>query len=464
MFLRPVPHDGADPTAMIWFIAYSLLFIALAYWDYRKGQSPQAYFLNSRRSKTHQVGFSIVASCVGGSATVGMSGLAFEAGMPAMWWLLSGAVGLVLLRIFMVPRVRARAGALTMPEMIRSMMGPAAYRMASLIILIAWTAILAAQFSAMGRIVEAVTGLTTLTAMGCGAFVIVLYTWLGGQASVIKSDVIQLVVMLAGIAVLLVVLVGINPEPVKAMTVEFINESFTLSDWSRFMLLIGGSYIVCPMLFARIMSAESDKAARRGTDIGIAGIVLSAVLLTALGIEARAFVPAGTASDSVLPQLVSSLPAWAGIAFFFVMVSAILSSADSCLITAATVTANDLLGRPSVKASRTLLLLISAAAFALASTGKSVLGLLLSANTMYTCAVVAPIFVTLSFDRPLHHARAALVIAAAGSLALASELLSYVPLAYAAAAVSLVGSLLCLQGRATTQSAPVPETVPVRVK
>jgi hypothetical protein len=64
----------------------------------------------------------------------------------------------------------------------------------------------------------------------------------------------------------------------------------------------------------------------------------------------------------------------------------------------------------------------------------------------------------------LHHARAALVIAAAGSLALASELLSYVPLAYAAAAVSLVGSLLCLQGRATTQSAPVPETVPVRVK
>lgn len=83
---------------MIWFALYSFLFIALAYLDSRKGQTTAGYFLNDRKSKTHQVGFSIIASCVGGSATVGMCGLAYEVGTPAMWWLLSGAAGLVVLR------------------------------------------------------------------------------------------------------------------------------------------------------------------------------------------------------------------------------------------------------------------------------------------------------------------------------------------------------------------------------
>ena len=249
---------------MIWFVLYSLLFIALAYIDFRKGQTPAGYFLNDRKSKTHQVGFSIIASCVGGSATVGMCGLAYAVGTPALWWLLSGAAGLVVLRLFMVPRIRSRGSALTMPEMIRESVGVHAHRLSCVIILCSWVAILAAQFLAMGRIVSGLTGMSSLSAMACGAFVIVLYTWLGGQASVIKSDVIQLVCLATGLIFLLGFLISINPEPVSEVRLEWLNDKFEISDWSRFMLLIGGSYIVCPMLFARIMSAESDKAPRSG--------------------------------------------------------------------------------------------------------------------------------------------------------------------------------------------------------
>ena len=313
---------------MIWFVLYSLLFIALAYIDFRKGQTPAGYFLNDRKSKTHQVGFSIIASCVGGSATVGMCGLAYAVGTPALWWLLSGAAGLVVLRLFMVPRIRSRGSALTMPEMIRESVGVHAHRLSCVIILCSWVAILAAQFLAMGRIVSGLTGLSSLSAMACGAFVIVLYTWLGGQASVIKSDVIQLVFLATGLIFLLGFLISINPEPVSEVRLEWLNDKFEISDWSRFMLLIGGSYIVCPMLFARIMSAESDKAARRGAELGILGIALIAFVIVGIGLEARAFLGEGIEGDSVLPQLVGQLPTWGSVLFFFVMASAILSSAD----------------------------------------------------------------------------------------------------------------------------------------
>lgn len=445
---------------MLWFLLYGLILTAAAVYEYRRSASSEAYFLNGRRSKAHQVGFSIIASCVGGSATVGMSGLAFEAGTPAAWWLLSGAAGLVLLRVFMLPKVREAKTALTMPEIIRSRIGGSAHRLTCLIILIAWTAILAAQFSAMGRILEGLTGMTSFTCLAAGAILIVLYTWLGGQAAVIKSDVVELTVMSAGLAALLAALVTINPEPLAFVDFDVVNETFTGGDLAQFLLLIGGSYIVCPMLFARLMSAESDKAARRGTDIGIAGIVLCAVVITALGIEARAFVPAGTEGDAVLSTLVVGMPAWAAVAFFFVMASAILSSADSCLITAATVAANDIFKTTSPKACRRFVLLVAAAAFALSATGKSVLGLLLSANTMYTCAVVAPIFVTLAFSRPLNPRAAALTTAAAGILALTSELTGHGWLAWAAAAVSVAGSLGALEKEGG--GAPEADAVPIR--
>lgn len=449
---------------MIWFALYSFLFIALAYLDYRKGQTTAGYFLNDRKSKTHQVGFSIIASCVGGSATVGMCGLAYEVGTPAMWWLLSGAAGLVVLRIFMVPRIRARGSALTMPEMIKDLIGAPAHRLSCVIILCAWVAILAAQFVAMGRIVAGLTGLSSTAAMACGALVIVLYTWLGGQASVIKSDVIQLVCLATGLVFLLSFLVLINPEPLKEIRFEWLNDKFEITDWSRFMLLIGGSYIVCPMLFARIMSAESDKAARRGAELGILGIAAIAFVIVGIGVEARAFLgEGGQGGDSVLPQLVAHLPAWASVLFFFVMASAILSSADSCLITAATVAANDVLKAPSVKVSRRLILVISAAAFVPAGSGKSVLGLLLAANTIYTCAVVFPIFVTLAAGRKLNAATALATIATAGSLALASELMSYELLSYVAALVSVIGSVLSLFV-GTRSEMPKTVVVPVRVR
>ena len=432
---------------MLWFALYSLVFIVLAWLEHRRGQTTEDYFLNRRRSSAQQTGFSIVASVVGGSATVGMCGLAYAVGTPALWWLLSGAAGLVLLRLFMVSRIREHTRALTMPGLVAPYIGRGATRLSCAVILCAWTTILAAQFLAMGRILEGLTGLSIMSATLAGAFVIVLYTWLGGQASVIKSDVLQLAVITAGLAAILGALAFARPDPLLEARLEWLNADFTTSDWGRFMLLIGGSYIVCPMLFSRVMSARDDASARRGTTIGIAGIIVLACLITALGLEARAWIPADTPQDAVLSTLVQQLPDWAGAAFFLVMASAILSSADSCLITAATIAASDVFKRPEVGTSRKLLLVISAAALALAFCGKSVLGLLLTANTIYTCAVVAPIFTALATRRRLSSSITLATIAAASVLALASELTSNETLTYVAAAVSIAGSMLAAVGQ-----------------
>ena len=70
---------------------------------------------------------------------------------------------------------------------------------------------------------------------------------------------------------------------------------------------------------------------------------------------------------------------------------------------------------------------------------------------------------TLAVGRKLNGAAALATIATAGSLALASELMSYEPLSYVAALVSVIGSLLSLYGGDGSET-PQTVTVPVRVR
>jgi hypothetical protein len=139
------------------FAVYAAAMLAVA-GSFGKGKADElSFFLNKRTGSAALVAFSIVASCVGASATMGMVGLAFTVGTPAFWWLGSGAAGLSVLTVLLARRVRS-SRAYTLPEMLEAHLGSHVRRLASAIIVVAWTAILAAQFTALTQILAALTG------------------------------------------------------------------------------------------------------------------------------------------------------------------------------------------------------------------------------------------------------------------------------------------------------------------
>ena len=95
---------------MTFFLVYAALLLGMglleALRESRAKSGRDAFFVNSRASGPWQVGISIIASCVGGSATLGMAGLAWQAGTPAFWWLGGGACGLFVLTLFLAKKVR----------------------------------------------------------------------------------------------------------------------------------------------------------------------------------------------------------------------------------------------------------------------------------------------------------------------------------------------------------------------
>lgn len=432
---------------MVAFLIFSSIFLFLALFDSKKLLSKEDYFIAGRKASGLQVGFSVIASCVGASATIGMCGLAFSVGFPAIWWLLSGAVGLSVLSNFLLKKLRRQPG-LTMLEITKARLGGTATRLCAIVIVLAWIAILAAQFIAMGSIVEQMTGSSAKISLFLGAVVILLYTLIGGQTTVIKSDVIQLTVMIVGLLALFLTLIHIDPKSLSELRFELLNDRFQTQDLSRFALLIGGSYIVCPMLFSRFMSARDNKSAHNGAVIAVVGLIFLAVLFVLIGIQARHFLSSSTPPDQVLAAVATQLPLIFNQILFLVLISAILSSADSCLLTAATVISNDLMHNPCIKTSRLIMCALTLVALYLSSSDRGILDLMLMANNVYVCAVVAPVFAAVFSSRPLNRTIIVATIVLCSLIALWAECNECFEWTLAAFVLSVTGTAIAVYFRA----------------
>jgi SSS family solute:Na+ symporter len=341
---------------------------------------------------------------------MGMVGMAWSAGTPAFWWLGAGAAGLTVLAIFLAAKVR-ESGSYTMPEMVEKLLGPHARSLVSVIIVVAWMGILAAQFSALGKLVASLAGVSALPCLGI-AFVLIVGHTLGGQAVVMRTDRLQFYILAGGIGILLYWLSANNPGWTGGVRIEAVNARFGVSDLLHCLFVVGGNYLVCPMLFGRFLSARDSGAARRGGLLAGLGLSLCGALIVAVGLACRGLVAADTPPDAVLTAaLDTAFPRWLAVLVLIALVSAVVSSADSCLVTAATVLGYDLLRTEKVGVCRLCVVGLGVVGALLTFMEKDILGFLFMAYDIYVAGVVMPVFIAILFSRG-HVARRGFALAA----------------------------------------------------
>lgn len=303
-------------TVLVFIYAIFLIWLGLRGFSGFKnkailGVSQDAFFVNERKTTAFGIGFSIIVSCVGASATLGMVGLAFQVGIPAIWWLGAGSIGLIAMSLFLAIKVR-ESGSYTMPELINSLLGARARSLISIIIVVAWMAILAAQFVAIKVILSALTGFPSFVCLGIAYLLIVVHS-LGGQAAIMRVDKFQFFLIVISLLIILISINGVNPAWTQNITLELSNSEFPPSKVIYFLLVVGGNYLVCPMLFGRLLSAKNSKQAKMGGIVGSLGLMLCGILIVCIGLACVGFVPASTGSDDVLTTAISSMPSWVGL-------------------------------------------------------------------------------------------------------------------------------------------------------
>ena len=386
-------------------IGYFLVIIGVGVWSRRRAGSQDGFFVANRQGNTPLITGSLLATAIGGSATVGMAGLGFKQGLTGAWWLLVGSIGLLVLGFFFARKVRG-AALYTLPELVGKQYGGVVGLAASILIVVAWTGVVAGQIVAAGKVLS-ILGMGSVTVwMLIFSLVVILYSVLGGQFSIIRTDFIQAVILFLGIflasGLALSGIGGIDGLKASLPSGYFsfpVSPEFSWKMLLSFLILVGATYVVGPDMYTRLFCAKDEGTARRSTFLTAALFIPLAFAVVFVGMSAKILYPQ-IPSEQAFPQVISGVfsPALSGL-ILAALIAALMSSAATCLLSQSVILTEDVFKRfrPSLDERRTVLLTrlslvgFGLLALAVALVLKGVIASLLFAYTIFTCGLVVPV-------------------------------------------------------------------------
>jgi len=368
----------------ILFLAYWAFFLALAWRKRASLHSYEDYVVAGRSQSAGMVSFSLLATAIGASALLGMTKSAESVGWPIFWWLGVGAIGLGLQAWLFTARVRDMQ-VNTLSQLVETLMGKPAGWFVALVVGVSWIGIVAAQFKAMGTVMgEFWPGVDGRILIAGSALAMTVYTLVGGQLSVMATDRWQLFLILVGVG--LPLLLGIGDRRSYEQPFVLLNSAFGWKDLVIYLVLTGGAYLVGPDMFSRAFCARDGQTARRAVFRAAVGLVPLAVVITWVGIMAAHIAPGE--GVPLLRLVAARAGSWGKWVVAFGILSALVSSADTTLLSSATIWNQDIIGRKSIVGIKVAIVVIGLLALVLALFQASLLQMLLNVYSLYVPAVV----------------------------------------------------------------------------
>ena len=390
---------------LIIIVIYFLVMIAIGMVSRREAKGVDDFLVAGRKGSSLFVTGSLLATIIGGSATVGMAGLGFTQGLTGAWWLLVGSIGLVILGLFWAKKVREFA-LYTLPELVGKQYDRRMALAASLLIVIAWIGIVAGQIIAAGKILSVVGIGNPLLWMVLFTIVFVAYTLLGGQYAIIRTDALQAAIIFIGIfgglALLLSNLGGWSGLKGSLSPEQFafpLSSQFGGLELVKLLLLVGLTYVVGPDMYSRLFCAKDSKTARTSVLWAALFIIPLAFGITLIGMGASVLFPQISPEQAFPTVIKEILPPFMGGIVLAALLCAVMSSADTTLLSASTILVVDIVGwfKPSLSQRRILslsrwgIVVLGVCSLMLALVLKGVINSLLFAYTVYAAGVILPV-------------------------------------------------------------------------
>ena len=408
------------------FVAYMLAMLGVGYFYMKKNSGQEDYYVGGRNIGHWHIGLSVVATDVGGGFSIGLGGLGFVMGMSGSWMLFTGLLGAWLAAVVLIPRVKsdpAFAKFFTFPQIIGHLYNSTTAKVAAVICFLGYLGFTSSQLLAGAKLAsgtfEELDLSYALLIMGAVA---VIYTVMGGLKAVIYTDTIQWIVLMAGLMFIGIPIsynyVGGWEGIQSTLPQEFFSFSnLTWQDLANWGITIIPIWFVGMTLYQRIFAARDVKSAKKAWFIaGLFEWPIMALLGVSLGLLSRVAVEQGalegftTAMDPEmgLPVLLSQiLPAGILGLMMSAYFSAVLSTADSCLMAASGNLTTDILGKyytskslkEEMKISQLLTLAIGIVAIIIAWQMTEVLSLMLYSYAFMVSGLLVPVVAGLFFNQ-----------------------------------------------------------------
>ena len=346
-------------------IAYLGGIMLLGLYFRRFVHSSKDFFLAGKTLPFWAIGMSIVVSDIGTMDFVGVAGGAYRYGIAVgnFDWL--GSVPAMLLAAFVFLPYFWKAGLYTIPEYLGRRYNDHVRTVASLTWIIFFAFDLGVIFWATGLLIESLMGWPIWFSILLTAGVVGLYTFLGGLAAVVMTDVVQMIIMfvgggavvflgffkVGGWAGLVEKVTALGPEYESHFDLVMPVDTQTPFPWTG--ILFGLTFVMAnaymignQAIIQRCFAAKSVWHAKASMITGAFFKMLIPVLVLFPGLIAIVTHPGLEDGDQALPMLIQSLlpPGLTGL-LFAAFLAGLMSSVDSILNSTATLWTKDIYER-----------------------------------------------------------------------------------------------------------------------
>ena len=346
------------------FVVYLVVILLMAYVAWRRTTNLSDFILGGRSLNSWVTALAAQASVLSGWLLMGLPGLAYLAGLEAVWMVAGLLVGTYLNWKLVAQRLREAtqelSDALTLPDYFERRFSDDS-RMLRLIagafVLFFFALYTSSGFVAAGKLFEALFGLPYIWAMLLGGGAIVAYTFFGGFLAISWADVMQGSLMFFALVIVAAMgfhTVGGSPglvDTVSALNAElldpFTNASGAALGWIGIASLAGWGlgYFGQPHILARFMAirdAHDMGAARRIAMVWQTTVLLAALLIgmTGLGALDRQLGGADAEKIFIFMSVEFFPPVIAGICLSAIL-AAVMSTASAQLLVSSSAFADD---------------------------------------------------------------------------------------------------------------------------
>jgi SSS family solute:Na+ symporter len=408
---------------LIIFIVYMIVMLGVGFFFLKKNKNTDDYYVGGRKMSSFHVGLSVVATDVGGGFSIGLGGLGFIMGIAGSWMLFTGLIGAWLTAVILIPKVSKLAGDLklfTFPQIFGHFYNGKVALIAGIISAIGYIGFTSSQILAGAKLASAsFVGLDMKAALIIMGAIAVIYTVMGGLKAVIYTDTIQWIILMGGLIFIGIPLCYFAIGGMEALRNSVHPEFFSITNvtWQQ---LVNWGVTIIPIwfvgmtLYQRIYSTKGKKEAQRAWFIaGIFEWPFMAFMGVILGLFSRVAVDngmfasmgfetiAGLDAEMGLPLLLRTvLPVGLMGLMMSAYFSAIMSTADSCLMAASGNVLTDIMDRikpikrsdkSTLKLSQILTFVIGAIALLLALKMENVLELMLYSYAFMVSGLFIPL-------------------------------------------------------------------------
>ena len=340
-------------------VVYMLLMLAIGYYSSKKITSNTDFMVAGRRLGPFLMAGTLAATEIGGGSSLGVVANAYgKWGLSAAWYIIAMGIAFIIL-IFLAPKFRATE-VKTVPEFFRRRYNKASGAFSGVIMMIALVGLTAGQFKASASVLEVMLGLNYSTALIIVTIVITVYAVMGGLWSVTLTDFIQVFLIVIGMIIAVpfaLNLAGGWSAVVANVPAEQLSLTNGIGGWGEilgYVVMYLATFTVGQEAVSRYYAARDGKAAVQGSILAAIINFIFAFVPVVLGLTMLALFNMGKLDASVvdtlannsryaLPQLaISTMPAIVVGILFAGIVSATMSSADSDLLGAGSIFANDI--------------------------------------------------------------------------------------------------------------------------